>query len=101
GSTQWNTETTLGGMIPGYRDLPGDIQKLIQDYEYLIYDVSNYTDEEIKGGARVRILFTMYRDVQKAKDIKELLETVKKAVKYLQELDDKQTGIEYFETFMR
>jgi|SRR5690625_675154 len=101
GSPRWNVETTLGGMITGYKELPGDVKKFVPDYEYLIYDISNYTDEEIKGEARVRILITMYRDVQKAKDVKELLETIDKALQYLQELDDKQTGIEYFETFMR
>ena len=100
GASEWNTEKTLGGMISGYRGFPEGIRKFAPDYEYLIYDITNYTDEEIKGEARVRILFTMFRDVQKAENVQELLEIIDKAVAYLQELDDKQTGIEYFETFM-
>ncbi|NSJ91082.1 DUF4351 domain-containing protein [Coprococcus sp. MSK.21.13] len=60
------------------------MQKFIPDYEYLIYDISRYTDEEIKGQAQLRIILTIFR-----------------AVEYLQELEDKQKGIEYFETFIR
>jgi len=101
GVSGWNIETTLGGMITGYKELPRDVKKYIPDYEYLIYGLSNYTDEQIKGGARVKIMITLYRDVQKAEDVKELLKIIAKAVHYLQELDDKQAGMKYFETFMR
>lgn len=88
-------------MISGYKELPAGIQKFVPDYDYLIYNISNYTDEEIKGEARIRIIFTMYRDLQKTEDVEELLEIIDKAVAYLLELDDKQTGMDYFETFMR
>ncbi|MEI3612634.1 Rpn family recombination-promoting nuclease/putative transposase [Pseudogracilibacillus sp. SO30301A] len=77
------------------------MKKYIPDYEYLIYDLSNYTDEQLKGEARVKIMITLYRDVQKAENVEELLDTIAKAVHYLRELEDKQTGMEYFETVMR
>jgi hypothetical protein len=35
------------------------------------------------------------------KDSKELLDSILKAAYYLQKLEDKQTGIEYFEALMR
>ena len=101
GASGWNIERSLGGMIEGYKEFPPGIRKFAPDYDYLVYDITNYTDEEIKGEARVRILFTMFRDVQKAKNVYELLGIIDKAVTYLRELEDKQTGIEYFETFMR
>lgn len=98
GRSGWKIERTLGGIIEGYRKFPLGIHKFVPDYEH---DITQYTDEDIKGEARVRILFTMFRDVQEAKDVQELLEITDKAVMYLQELDDKQAGIKYFETFMR
>lgn len=101
GSSGWNIERTLSDMIAGYEDFPPAIRKFSLDYEYLIYNITNYTDEEIKGEARVRILLTMFRGVRKAESVEELLEIIDKSVTYLQELDDKQTGMEYFETFMR
>ncbi|MEI3612462.1 Rpn family recombination-promoting nuclease/putative transposase [Pseudogracilibacillus sp. SO30301A] len=101
GLTPWNREKTLGGMISGYGYFPPGIRKFVPEYAYLVYDITNYKDEEIKGEARVQILFMMFRDVQKAKNVQELLKTIDKAIMYLQELEDKQTGVEYFETFMR
>lgn len=101
GAVPWNIETRLGSMLAGYKDFNKKIRKYVPDYEYLVYDITNYTDEEIKGEARVRILFTLFRDVQRAESIEELIETIEKVVMYLQELEDKQTGIEYFETVMR
>ena len=101
GASSWNIETAVGDMIAGYKDLSTEIRKFVPDYQYLIYDISKYTDQEIKGEARVKILFTMFRDVQKAGNVQELLVIIDKAVTYLQELDNQQAGIEYFETFMR
>jgi len=69
--------------------LPEDIKKFTPNYEYLLYDLSRYTDDEIKGEAIDRIAMTIMRDIF-TEDNKGLLE-----------LDDKQTGIEYFETLMR
>ncbi|HFL3828471.1 TPA: Rpn family recombination-promoting nuclease/putative transposase [Clostridioides difficile] len=100
GKDNWNIKTTLGELIPGYEDLPKEIQKFIPDYEYLIYDLSRYTDKEIKGQAQLRIILTIFRDIF-TKDNKGLQESIYRAVEYLQELEDKQTGIEYFETFIK
>ena len=69
GSDRWK-ERTIGGMVAGYRDFSPGIRKFAPDYAYLVYHITNYTDEEIKGEARVRILFTTFRDVQKAKNIR-------------------------------
>lgn len=100
GKDNWNIKTTLGEMITGYKDLPKDIKKFVPDFEYLLYDISRYTDKEIKGEAQLRIIFTIFRDVL-MKDSECLRESILRAAKYLQELEDKQTGIEYFETMMR
>ena len=100
GKDRWKIGTTLGEMIVGYKDLPEDIKKFTPNYEYLLYDLSQFTDDEIKGEAQLRILFTTLRDIF-TKDSKSLQDSVFRAVSYLRELDDKQTGIEYFETLMR
>lgn len=100
GKDNWNIKTTLGEMINGYDELPENIKKYIPNYEYLLYDISRYTDEEIKGQAQLRIVLTIFRDIF-TKDSKDLQGAILKAVEYLTELEDKQTGIEYFETLMR
>lgn len=100
GKESWNIKTTLGEMIKGYDNLPKDVQKYIPNYEYLLYDISKYTDEEIKGEAINKIAMTMLRDV-KTKDIKGIIEAILKATEYFSEIEDKETGIEYFETLMK
>ena len=100
GKKSWNIKTTLGEMINGYENLPKDVRKHIPNYEYLIYDISRYTDEEIRGEAINRIAITILRDVQ-TKDIKGIIESILRAAEYLRQIEDKSSGIEYFETLMR
>ena len=100
GKNNWNVNSTLGGMIKGYDSLPKDVQKYIPDYEYLLYDISRFTDEEIKGEVINKIVITTFRDIQ-TKDVEGIIESIYKMVEYLVELEDKQSGIEYFETLMR
>lgn len=100
GKASWNIGYTLGNRIDGYNSLPHDIQKYIPNYKYLLYDLSNYTDEEIKGRAQIKIMMTMFRDIF-AKDNRGLQESILRSIQYLVELEDRETGIEYFETLMR
>lgn len=100
GQNKWNTKTTLGEMIDGYDELPEDIKEYIPNYKYLLYDISRFKDEEIKGKAQLKIMLTIYRDIF-TKYGKDLDESILRSVEFLTELEDKQTGIEYFETLMR
>ncbi len=100
GNNEWKIKTSLGEMINGYDTIPDDIKKYVPDYEYLFYDLSRYTDEQIKGEVQLRILLTIFRDIF-TKDSQVIRKSVLRATDFLRELDDKQTGIEYFETFMR
>src|SRR5699024_3928063 len=95
-----NIKTSLGEIITGYEELSKDIQEFIPNYKYLLYDILRYTDEEIKGEVITRIAMTIMRDIF-TKDSEELLKSLSRSIEYLQELEDKQTGIEYFETLMR
>ena len=100
GKDEWNIKISLGEMINGYDELSDNIRKYIPNFEYLLYDISRYSDEEIKGQAQLRIVLTMHRDIM-TKSGKDLQQSLFRAVEYLTELEDKQTGIEYFKTVMR
>lgn len=100
GKDKWNVGNTLGNIIKGYDNLSQDVKRYIPNYEYLLYDISRYTDEEIKGSAYLRIMFTILRDIF-TKDEKEIYITIIKSIEYIKELEDKQSGVEYFETMMR
>ncbi len=100
GRTEWNKSTNLGSMLNGYDQLPIEAQKLVPNFEYLIYDISSYKDEDIKGIAQTRIVLTLLRDIHSGESTK-LRQSILRAVYYLEELDNKESGIGYFETIMR
>ncbi|MCG5102675.1 Rpn family recombination-promoting nuclease/putative transposase [Oceanobacillus sp. APA_J-5(13-2)] len=100
GKSNWDTPDKLSKLIANYDDLPPEICHFIPNYQFLLFDFTDYLDEEIKGEARVRIVITMLRDIRKAETIQELLEVMDKTIFYLRELEDKQAGIEYFETML-
>jgi len=100
GSSEWRINTNLGSMISGYDNIPDDVKKYVPDYEYLLYDLSKYTDEQIKGEVQLRILLSIFRDIF-TKDNQVIRKSILRAAEHLRVLEDKQSGIEYFETFVR
>ena len=100
GKDNWDIKTSLGEIITNYESLPQDIRQYVPNFKYLFYDISTYTDEEIKGQVLLKMILEISRDIF-AEDNKRLLQTILKAAHYLKELADKQTGIEYFEVFIR
>ncbi|WP_240468681.1 Rpn family recombination-promoting nuclease/putative transposase [Gracilibacillus sp. YIM 98692] len=100
GKDKWNTPRSLGELIDGYMSLPKKVKKYVPDYEYILYDISSYEDEEIKGVAQLKILLTIFRDIfTEEQDI--LRNSIQRSTEYLLELEDQTTAIQYFETFFR
>jgi len=100
GKNNWNIGLKLENMILEYNELPEDIKLLIPNYRYLLYDFSNFTDEEIKGEVRNIITIKIMRDIQK-RGIGAISEILSEAAILLQQLEDKQAGLEYFEILVR
>ncbi|WP_438315192.1 Rpn family recombination-promoting nuclease/putative transposase [Sporosarcina sp. FA9] len=100
GTSNWRTVSSLGEMLLGYDELPEDLKIFVPNFEHVLYDVSTYTDEDIKGKAQTRILLTLLRDIF-TKDGDKLQESILRSIHYLNELEDRQTGTEYLETIIR
>lgn len=100
GGRKWNIANTLGGIIEGIDKIPDTIRKYIPDYEYILYDLSSHSDEEIKGGTKLRIFLEILKAIFKD-DFEEFIKTLKRAVITLEKLEEQQKGIDYFETFIR
>ncbi|MDX8047218.1 Rpn family recombination-promoting nuclease/putative transposase [Gracilibacillus sp. S3-1-1] len=99
GQQDW-TASSLGEVLEGYHLMPAQIQKYVPNYEYFLFDVSKYNEEEIKWNVQLHILFLLFRDIYQ-KDITEFLHTVYSAIHYLKKLDDQETAIQYLETSLR
>lgn len=100
GKQSWNLPASLGDLLDGYNELPGTVKIYVPNFKFLLYDVSRYTDEEIKGTAQLKILFTLFRDLY-ADDIQRRNESIFRSIYYLNELENKQTATGYLETFIR
>jgi len=100
GETKWRISPMFSDLILDFDTLPEEVKQMIPDYRYQLYDLSQFSDEDIKGKAELMITLSVARDIFK-KSGEEFLETIFKAARALAELDEKETGLQYFETCMR
>ena len=85
---------------PGFHDLfdhPHALGHVVPDFEYLLYDLSRYTDEEIKGAVVLRVAFLLFKHIFSS-DLPEKLPGI---LGLLKNLLDKRSGLEYLETVLR
>ena len=61
GKEQGNINTSLGEVITAYDTLPEDVRLFIPNYKYLLYDLSEFKDEDIKGSAQLKKLLTIFK----------------------------------------
>ncbi|MCM3054016.1 MULTISPECIES: Rpn family recombination-promoting nuclease/putative transposase [Bacillaceae] len=80
--------------------MPQNVKEYLPNFHYLLYDLSDYSDEEIKGNAQLRIMLKLLRDVV-TKSTEEFLRSFYEASHALLEIEDKQKGIEFFEITLR
>lgn len=100
GQKKWKQPSSLEKMLNGYDELPEAVKMYVPNFEYLLYDLSIYSDEDIKGSAQTRIMLTLLRDIL-TKTGDPLRQSIYNALYYLNDLEDKQTGVGYLETMMR
>lgn len=100
GKAMWNAELKLSELIQGFDKLPEGVKKYVPDYEYILYNISKYSDDEIKGNVKLRIFLKVLRDIF-GKDYDGFIETIGESIKALDKLEEQNKGIEYFETFIR
>ena len=63
GQRKWNIGQNLKDMLKGYDQLPTEIKKYIPQMQYVLYDLSKLTDEQIKGYEKLRIVLMILRDI--------------------------------------
>lgn len=100
GSQKWKVPKTLGELMVGYNKLPANVQKYIPNYEYMLYDLSTFHNEDIKGDIRVKVSLSTLKHIQ-INNIEQLLLLIQKNTMQLLECDDETITIEYLETYIR
>lgn len=79
---KWTAKTKLGDWIEGYNGLPEEMKKYIPDYEYLLYDLSTYSEKQVRLGIRSQVVMKMLSKARYASK-KEALEVFKEAMQLL------------------
>ncbi|SKA03827.1 conserved hypothetical protein (putative transposase or invertase) [Selenihalanaerobacter shriftii] len=94
GQKEWDIDLNLADLLV---DVPEVVAKYVPNYQYLLYDLSKYSHDEIKGGAKLRIFLEILRGIFRG----DFVESFKEALIVLEELEEKEKGIEYFEVIVR
>ncbi|MEF3329349.1 Rpn family recombination-promoting nuclease/putative transposase [Oceanobacillus oncorhynchi] len=97
GDTDWYAGTSFQHLLEGYKDFPPDLQKYVPDYEFFLYDVSGYKDENVQLNVFLRIILMVFRDIRK-KDIHAVVNTIYQAVDFLRQLQNQTRAIAYLKT---
>jgi predicted transposase/invertase (TIGR01784 family) len=99
GKARWQLKHNLSSVIEGIEDLPEAIKRFIPNFEYLFFDFSPYSAEEIRGGVELRIFISILNAMFKEEE--EFLATVTRSMQALEELGRGQKAIDYLETMVR
>ena len=78
----------------------GPVEKLaeyVPDFQYELYDLSEYTDEEIKGTVMARVTMLLLKHIFEP-DVTNRLPGI---FSLLKELSEKKTGLQYFESLVK
>lgn len=100
GQQKWSIPSNLGELLKGYNQLPEELKLYVPNFDFLLFDISSYSDEDIKGTAQLKILFTLFRDLNTNDSQKRDL-AILRSIHYLHELENKQSAVGYLETLMR
>ena len=93
GEKKWRAGLNFKDMF----DSPDDMAIFIPDFKYLLWDSTQYSDEDIKGEAVLRAALLILKHIFD-EDLKERLPGI---LGLLRDLSEKRTGIEFIETILK
>lgn len=94
GKAKWNISQKLSGLL---EEIPEELVDYCPDFKYVLCDLSKHSDEELQGRANLRIFLELTKHVFTA----EFEEKLHEVLRLFRELEDKEAGLEYFETVIR
>ena len=95
GKKRWTINQKFSNVILGHTE---ELAQYTPNFSYLLYDLSRYTDEEIKGNISLRIFLSLFKHIFDD-DLFSHLENIFKLLKKLSYTD--KSGLEYIELVLR
>ncbi len=94
GKEKWTVDKRFSSLFEGPSKPLADY---IPDFEFILYDLSRYTDEQIRGTIMARVTMLLLKHVFEP-DIAEKLPGI---FTLLKDLSEQETGLQYFESLIK
>ena len=95
GPKGWTKVRSFGQLFD--EQLPEEFKRFVPDYDYILCDLSEYSDEEIKGEVLLRIVWLIFKYIYSG----EFLERLPGILSLLRELEDLETGLLHLRAILR
>lgn len=93
GAKRWNIGTSLHDWVA----TPHELAPFLPDFQYWLFDLSQYSDEELQGEAYLRVMLLVLKYIFRD----ELRERLPEVMQLLTELSQQQYGLQYIEVVLR
>jgi predicted transposase/invertase (TIGR01784 family) len=93
GTTRWSAGRHFSNLL-NYSE---EVVSFIPDFQYVLWNASELSDEEIKGKVILRVALLLFKYIFQ-EDLRERLPEI---LGLLRELEEKRTGLEYLETILK
>jgi predicted transposase/invertase (TIGR01784 family) len=96
GLQQWQVATEFSALF----DLPEPLRQYVPEYSYWLYDLSQYTDEEIKSRVQGTVILQMSLLLLKYNQRPDFVERLHDILSLIRQLSEQETALEYLETVL-
>nr|WP_319491474.1 Rpn family recombination-promoting nuclease/putative transposase [uncultured Desulfobacter sp.] len=94
GKDKWSVDKRFASLFDGpVNELAG----YIPDFEFILYDLSQYTDDQIRGTIMARVTMLLLKHIFES-DVADKLPGI---FMLLKELSEQETGLQYFESLIK
>jgi len=94
GRSKWRINENF---LSGFNGPVESLVEYIPDFRYVLYDLSEYSDDEIKGTVMARVTMLLLKHVFEP----DLADRLPDIFSLLKELSKKKTGLQYFESLVK
>jgi len=93
GREKWNVSLKFCDLF----EAPETLKRFVPDFRYVLWDLSLYSDDKIKGAVTLKAMFLLLKHFF-SEDLSERLPEI---LELLRDLLDRRSGLEYLETILR
>ena len=94
GAKSWKVDTKLSSLFSGQHK---KLKEYLPDFKFILYDLTKYSDEEIRGEIISRIFLLILKHIFD----KDIIQKLPKILSLFKDISNQDSGLKYLETFIR